>query len=70
MDKSKAPPWPNWKVTTSEISLRDLFAAFCAAGLRANIDSGDESDSEGIAKRAFADADALLAQREATDDAD
>jgi hypothetical protein len=45
------------------VTLRDLFAAFALAGSRASDEYADESHV-GTARAAYADADAMLAERE------
>lgn len=47
----------------SDITLRDLFAAFCAAGMVVR-DGGDCGMQLQVAKLAYRHADALLAQRQ------
>lgn len=48
----------------TEVTLRDLFAAICAAGIEAS----GLTPSKTLAEMAYEDADALLAKREADDD--
>ena len=57
-------PWPEWKITTPAITLRDLFAAFVAAGLVVGDDVSDHARGcKFIAETSYELADALLAQR-------
>lgn len=49
----------------SEVTLRDLFAAFCAAGLNAN--PAKDYDSWDLVALALEQADSFLAQREPPD---
>lgn len=57
---------PGYQMLYTEITLRDLFAAFCAAGLNANSDF-TEGTCKGAAEIAYRLADALLAARERED---
>ena len=54
-------------VYSTHISLRDIFAAFCAAGMLADSNVTGSTTPEELAGYAYGNADALLAQREADD---
>lgn len=54
--------YPDDKTVMTDVTLRDLFAAFALAGIRANPDV-DIQDAD-VASDAYAQADAMLAARE------